>query len=138
VRGQTSRVRVLVPSDWKLAAPPGEAAMVGQFDTISFTPQERYRWMPERFRRLFDRPRETVASMTLQFGMDSTGLVGGTRFADSTQVPAWYPRHRGVWKAVRTVDASPGYSLVYYRGDRHEFETTYRRICDSLQVVREE
>lgn len=126
VGGKTLRIQMLSPAGWHAAFQP---APVGPYITIR--PQDRLSWMPMGIRRLLHLEGEFNPSI---LACPSTGGDG--------KVHTWTGRHiprfggRRYYGAVRDLTGTGGFSIIYERDDRDEFEATYRQVCGSFRVVR--
>lgn len=116
VNGKTVRIQLLAPTDW------------GEWDIhesatdafLTCGPRERAPWLPAQIRSIFELGPEESAGMVVTVGVEvKVILKPGTYFKQ------------------QSFSCNPPAYLTYVRGNRAEFEATYRQICDSLRVIKD-
>lgn len=88
-------------------------------------------WMSEWLRMRFYGPREDEAGLELYVGYNAAEEDNRIVRTEVKIDPrnSWYVAARGF-------DTDKGYSIVYGRQNRVEFEATYRQVCESFKVLR--
>jgi hypothetical protein len=139
--GKAVRLRVFVPEGWVAAAPRKNPNVTGRRAdgrrlalraTTSITispPPNVHSWLPEWLRRRLYGPVEQDAAVELYIGINWNMRDGKVERRNLKRALGVLPC------AFLGLGGEGGYSVLYSRGDRAEFERTYRTICQSLEVA---
>lgn len=132
IDGQNVRLQALIPASWTVQSNTVQVYGVGTFPGVKIGPPARQRWLPNWLDRLFHAPKEQLAELSMAVGWNGS-------YNGAVMTGIWHitgPEELDAYAISRGIEMKPGYYIYYLRGNKPDFDATYRQILDSFKVIR--